>query len=163
MRKIEKVAKYRNILLKEALEKRLMLLKLSKKKKWNNQLIPEHVLDLCPFCIESSPNNRVLSCNSCLCPPDICNNYANDGYIHKIKLDIKNNPFFYKNKIYERLQIIIGLFDYWIRETENEIKRKWIEPINKICNKCVYFYSENQYCGYYFQKIYEQMNCKFFK
>ena len=158
MRKIEKVAKIRNITVKEALKKRLKFLKESKIKKWNKNLNIYNVGNICPFCVDTicRPNISQLNCEKCLCPPDICDDNAHEGYIDNIiskittifKADYSTNVTYFekrknaKRNLDERLPVMIGLFDKWIEETEIEIqyiKNSWINE------KCPFCYNLSEY------------------
>ena len=130
MRKIEKVAKKRKIPLKDALEKRLNLLKESKREKWNEELLREESGGRCPFCYECRYNPlNFFDCDNCLCPPEICENNGNSGYIVKTISRYKIFKLPWKSKYNvinlpwkRRLNKMIKLFDKWIKETEKEIE-----------------------------------------
>ena len=114
MRKIEKVAKKRKIPLKDALEKRLNLLKESKIVKWNKNLKSERAGDECPFCYDVVMLYDYTLCRHCFCPPDICDNAGRKGYIVKVLSAFR--PIWKK-----RLNNMIKLFDKWIEKTEKEL------------------------------------------
>ena len=135
MRKIEKVAKYREISLKEALEERLRLLEESKREKWNERLDISRIPFRCPFCYEiiSLDFDYLNSCKRCLCPPDICSDNGKKGYIetflnksfeYKQNLSGEEKYEFREKKLRENLPVMIGLFDKWIEITEKEIEER---------------------------------------
>jgi hypothetical protein len=122
--------------------------------KWNENSTDD-ILDECPFCLDAEHQREKLGvlrdtdgepivlsrCDLCICPVDICDESAREGFIYTIQQIVKENGDIKTVKdLHEHyphlLKTMIEIFEYHRKKAEMEILELEAFEENRQRDKC---------------------------